>query len=203
MHVCVRDVDVTKSDSGDEATPFDRWFARSKIVDRDGLPKIVFHGTYSDIVAFRPAKRRAALGFHFGSISQAEFFAGYHTRRSKLPFGCIMPVYLRIERPIRMPDIFTRGRSGSEVVAEWLFDNGIAEKGECAKIYRTSSLCKAYDRIINAFEAAGFDGVVYENEHEGGTATSNEDSYIAFRPEQVKSVFNRGTFEPANPDILL
>lgn len=44
--------------------------------------------------------------------------------------------------------------------------------------------------------ALGFDGIVYENEVEGG------ESWVAFRPEQIKSATgNRGTFDPNDPDI--
>lgn len=43
----------------------------------------------------------------------------------------------------------------------------------------------------------GFDGIVYDNacEDEGST------SWIAFRPEQIKSVNNWGTFGPQSPDV--
>jgi diguanylate cyclase (GGDEF)-like protein len=43
--------------------------------------------------------------------------------------------------------------------------------------------------------AQGHDGVIYKNEVEGGT------SYIAFSPEQIKSVFNNGTFGKDEPKI--
>ena len=42
----------------------------------------------------------------------------------------------------------------------------------------------------------GYDGIVYQNEIEGGT------SYIVFEPHQVKSaVGNVGAFNPNSPDI--
>ena len=45
-------------------------------------------------------------------------------------------------------------------------------------------------------EEQGYDGIVYTNRVEGGT------SYIVFQPEQVKSVFNRGTFDESDPNIM-
>ena len=56
--------------------------------------------------------------------------------------------------------------------------------------------------MIAAIKAAGFDGLVYQNVWEGGTDTANEDSYVAFHPHQIKSVFNRGTFDPASACML-
>lgn len=45
----------------------------------------------------------------------------------------------------------------------------------------------------------GYDGVVYTNEIED----KGSESYIVFKPEQVKSaVGNRGTFDPGDPNIL-
>lgn len=201
MHTYAHDVSFGKLRSLDEGTPFNRWFGGSTVRDSDGLPKIVFHGTRFDIAAFRQTKRNAVLGFHFGSIAQAEMFAGYHAQRRGASCGCIMPVYLRIGRPLIMPDIFGRGRNGSEGVADWLFDNRIIDKAKHARICNARSASAANDCIVKEIEANGFDGIIYENEHEGGTATSNEDSYIVFRPQQIKSAFNRGTFDPESPNI--
>lgn len=201
MHAYAHNVRVAKLGGLDEGTPFYRWFGRSIMRNREGLPKIVFHGTRFDIAVFGPMRRSGTLGFHFGSTAQAEMFAGYHAHRRRPSCGCIMPVYLRIERPLRMPDIFGRGRCGSEGIADWLFDNRIIDKAKYGRIYNARSASAANDCIVEGIEGSGFDGIIYENEHEGGTATSNEDSYIVFRPQQIKSVFNRGTFDPESPNI--
>lgn len=59
----------------------------------------------------------------------------------------------------------------------------------------------AWDRVQELIEAAGYDGVIYENTgHDEGEDGS--DSYIVFEPEQIKSAFgNNGNFDVANPDI--
>ena len=59
----------------------------------------------------------------------------------------------------------------------------------------------AWDRVQDLIEAAGYDGVIYENTgHNEGEDGS--DSYIVFRPEQIKSaVSNNGNFDAASPDI--
>lgn len=181
---------------------FMRWFGQSKIVDKDGTPKIVYHGTRANFDIFRPKPRNPVLGFHFGSISQAEFFAGYDGERPSFRGGKILPCYLRIENPLRMPDVFDRGLGGADEVAFWLLRNGIMEKAAHTRLYNARSAREAYDRIVMALDVAGYDGITYENVHEGGTANTNEDSYIVFRPEHIKSVFNRGAFDPEQPNIL-
>lgn len=37
---------------------------------------------------------------------------------------------------------------------------------------------------------------------EGKDFRDADDSYIAFHPEQIKSKFNPGTFDPTNPNIM-
>ncbi len=44
----------------------------------------------------------------------------------------------------------------------------------------------------------GHDGVLLKNHYDAGGV---QDQWVAFSPEQVKSVFNQGTFDPNNPDI--
>lgn len=54
------------------------------------------------------------------------------------------------------------------------------------------------------YDVTGFDGVVSKGySGKGGTkATGDFDVYVAFFPEQIKSVNNRGTFDPNNKNIL-
>jgi len=55
-----------------------------------------------------------------------------------------------------------------------------------------------WKEAIAEAKAQGHDSIVYRNDFEG----SGEDSYIVFSPGQIKSVYNKGTFDPSNPDVL-
>lgn len=56
--------------------PFDAWFAGSKVVDAEGRPLVVYHGTTSAITEFDD--REVVAGFHFGTPAQAGMrVAGY------------------------------------------------------------------------------------------------------------------------------
>ena len=59
---------------------------------------------------------------------------------------------------------------------------------------------KAKEALTKALESNGYDGVILERDD--GSFGRSTDSYIALRPEQVKSATNNiGTFDSSNPDI--
>ena len=182
----------------EKTTEFARWFGRSKIVNVAGLPIIVFHGTQAGCDRIHQRKRKPDLGFHFGSLSQAEWFAGYDGIRRTSTGSTLIPAYLRIERPLCMPDVFERGIDGAENVADWLHKHGILGPAEARGVFRSRTAPEAYRRLICAIEQAGYDGIIYENIYEGGTATTNENSCVVFRVEQIWSLLSRGAFHWSN-----
>ncbi|MBL9001561.1 MAG: hypothetical protein JNK25_10545 [Phycisphaerae bacterium] len=193
-----------------ESEAFKRWFGDSKVVDKDGKPLVVYHGTQNVFTAFNTVAD-GDLGSHFGTRDQAAEFAGGSA------YGRMMPVYLSIQNPVRLID--TGEWSDAEVLPQLerlgLIDS-VEEAGE-----------RSAREIL---QQAGYDGVVYMNRREGfgkpliqrigQDAHDRElrrplsdtafrrlvpeatDSYIAFDPAQIKSATgNRGTFDPENPDI--
>ena len=155
-----------------EFPEFRDWFGESKIVERDGTPKIAYHGTVRDFTAFEHKKaRRRAFGFHFGSLTQAEWFAQCYGPEPPTTGSNMRPVYLRITKPLRMPDVFVRGgRESADKVVEWLIINGVVAKPEGARAVGARSIRELHERVVQLIEAAGYDGIVYENEHEIGRA---------------------------------
>lgn len=177
-------------------------FGNSQIVDEHGLPRIVYHGTRSDFEVFVQRRRDPEPGFRFGSLVQAEFFAGYGFGANRLPFGCIRPVYLRIERPLRVYDLFERGRGSAANLARWLCRDGLLCRAARDRVCAARTGREANARLVEALETMGFDGLIHPNEWEGGTAEENEETYAVFRPRQIKSVFNRGAFDPHSDSIV-
>lgn len=55
---------------GPETPAFRTWFGASKVVDADGRPLVVHHGTSRRFTEFRPSPK-AHLGFHFGTEAAA------------------------------------------------------------------------------------------------------------------------------------
>lgn len=155
---------------------------------------VMYHATSADFDVFDTSK--SDLGAHFGTQEQANQIA-----EGRLSYGnkppAIMPVYLNITNPLRLKD---DGSFHSEYIADQLVRKGILSKQDAKRIkdegWRKNVENNAF--IREKIEAAGYDGVVYKN-----TQETAGDSYIAFRPNQVKSATgNSGAFNPDSPSIL-
>jgi hypothetical protein len=155
---------------------FKRWFGDSKVVGPDGKPLVVYHGTVSDFETF-------TRDSHFGTYRAANQRA--KTWGTDKPTK-IMPVYLRIENPLRVLD--------NEASDEAALLNSI-KRGE----YPQLDLSIANNEgAYFAAKKAGYDGLVYKNRVED----KGKLSYVAFDPNQIKSIFNKGTYNPESDYIL-
>jgi hypothetical protein len=95
--------------SNKEETNLKRWFSNSKILDSDGKPLIVYHGTTKDFNIFDNKSNRnetAGLGYWFTNDSEvagefsvdSEYFWGQEIKREESG-GNIKPVFLRMVNP--------------------------------------------------------------------------------------------------------
>lgn len=80
---------------------FKRWFGKSKVVDENGAPRVVYHGANAKFDAFDPSKigslngRSEGAGFYFTTDKTVAKM--YEDRASD---GALYEVYLRIEKPM-------------------------------------------------------------------------------------------------------
>lgn len=188
---------------------FKRWFGKSKVVDKDRKPLIVYHGTErGGFDRFDPttvgANSDAPAGFYFtedrrgaatysGSRPEADAQVIPETDLEGEPFDPrmhgepgIYPVYLKIEDPLRV-NFRGHGWDGSGPNG-WNPDLNIHD---------------VIQRAINA----GHDGVIVSNVMDEGRHGQGygwgEKTYVVFKPEQIKSATaNRGTYDPSDPRIL-
>lgn len=180
--------DGVKADvSGNEAAPFTGKDKRllsilqtdcSKVVDENGEPMVVYHGTQEEFNAFdKDAVRErgdGVKGFFFAPAARRESVAGYYAQHG----GSIMPVFLNLKRPLV--------RSTSENLEA----KGIAD---------------GYDGIIST-AASDSENRYYDYEQKRvATERLNKGDIVeivAFEPSQIKSATdNVGTFDGSNPDI--
>lgn len=183
----------------------------SKVVNEDGSPKVMFHGTSNG--GFNTFN---TYGSNFGLFGIGSYFtddssvAEEYTHKGKGTNPQVYSVYLDIKNPIDMDAVANADawkNAAQEVFDEGYFENCKtnedyfkALKEYCAdeEMYRAD----AYEFIENAIEEMGYDGIT----HIGG-GRFNKDSgnrhrvYIAFDPTQIKSVENLGTFDKDNKDI--
>ena len=143
-----------------ETPEFKAWFGDSKVVDADGAPLVVYHGTLQDFDTF---KTGSGLGAHFGTSAAAN--KRLHDLRKNPEPQSVVPVYLSIKNPVRLPDL-TQWEPFN--VVDELEDRG-ALGADAVKALRDGP--RDYklggQAIVKALRKAGYDGIVYRNVHEG------------------------------------
>lgn len=87
-----------------EKPEFKRWFGNSKVVDAQGNPQVVYHGTQADFSEFDPKKMysgegasQSGSGFYFTTKPES---ASNYAQRKGGEGGRVMPVYLSIKHPL-------------------------------------------------------------------------------------------------------
>ena len=161
-----------------ETPEFKRWFGASKIVDADGKPLRVYHGTADSFETFehdRPNRKDAGWlgrGFYFWN---APDLAGDYATMKAGERPNIMPVYLKIKNP---------------------YQATIADKERLMLASRRNPAATA--QATEELRAKGYDGIILPYSHGDGGLSE----IVAFDPEQIKSAIgNRGTFDPNDSRI--
>lgn len=205
---------------------FKKWFGKSKVVDADGKPLRVFHGTTQHFNAFDPihipkGNNENGVGFYF--TNRPDWSAMYAGGEG----GNTIAVYLKIQKPIyyeRQPKM-TRAQAlkfmfcaGNKLTKQFLLDNyadGVNNlaraKMEYADNYDGLDLVDASMDLYNDLfvgqpkehmfaeffkDITGYDGIIIDR-HNGGAK-----NYVVFTPTQIKSATgNKGTFKPRTAAI--
>lgn len=184
---------------------FKRWFGGSKVVDAEGKPLVVYHGTgvnvggrgefiSGDFSAFdadlsgKSSKTGAPSGTFFFT-DNPEVASSYTVQwrgdfSDKLKENAnVMPVYIALKNPLK---VSARGENWREILY----------KGEYRDVNEIAKLAK---------ESGKYDGVIVTRVKDHGvgkTSGAPSTTYIAFDPKQIKSAIgNTGAFDPNNPDI--
>jgi hypothetical protein len=143
-----------------ETPQFQEYFKGSAVVDEQGQPQPVYHGTATSFRSFDPATQGSVTetsdsreGFFFSSSpGRASAAAEDATFGGTEGAAQVMPVFLAIKNPL--------------VVTE-----AQGDPAETAKIIRQA-------------KEAGHDGVIFHRGERGGQ------DFVAFKPSQIKSIWN-------------
>lgn len=173
--------------AGDQtSTPeFKKWFGESKVVDENGKPLVVYHGTRSDFNEFDPMAGDTPGSWFTESADAAQ------------KFGRVEQVFLRITNPGKVTDLAQARR---EVAA-----TGIDAMSSSREFNRA---------VIGALEARGFDGISQTNFRGAGgpnvfvafrpeqikSAIGNRGT---FDPNNANIMFSRKTDETTEPTAKL
>ncbi len=154
------------------------WFDSSRVVDDEGNPLVVYHGTQQQFSVFQRGRWPGTIndiGFWLASEQTvAEVFAS--------PRGRVLPVYLKIANP-RYID------ASDELVALWCEHAGGDRRLRAGDT----------DRFRQWLTSQGHDGIAISAADVDGFASGIY--LVALEPIQIKSALNRGAFDPTNPDI--
>ena len=192
------------------ATPeFKNWFGDSKVVDDNGKPLVVYHGTTGDFSTFDRIDGGNAYGpgYYFTTdpaeaSGYADGTGGGRIRPAGKAAPNVMPVYLSAKNVLTLDRTLTKAEIGKLEAASNSLNPGSWKKGE---------LAKAFDR---GYPPTARNVMQYIAEQVGGSNTELAQAasydglkggygYVVFRPEQIKSAIgNRGAFDPNDPSIL-
>lgn len=173
------------AEKGTDSRYFRKWFGDSKVVDENGEPLGVYHGTQASFDAFSEEFQGSTVssedqGFFFTNHrGEANSYAQYDWDKED-PAPNVMPVYLSIRNP-RVIEI-----DYDDMTPGTWFDE--------------------HQDIVDEALEAGNDGLVIRSLNSQDTMSDGQQltMYVAFRPEQIKSAIgNRGTFSPDTGNILL
>lgn len=170
---------------------FKNWFGdwehdpenASKVVDENGEPRVVYHGTYGDFTVFDKAKIGSATDY--GIWGRGFYF----TNMENTPYG---NKKLALFLNFRNPFIFNDYKSAEEIGDYLNIWDGNFHEDDRFGIFRPYARGAA--QIAGSAQERGHDGLI--------AVLGKWTEYIAFEPNQIKSsTDNRGTFDPKNPDI--
>lgn len=170
------------------------WFGKSKVVDDAGRPLMVYHGTTHEFDAFDPAVGNTQM--YPGATTDTHFFtdhpdnaSGYAGRKTLdwsvnyRDGGHVLPVYLRMVKPLVVN----------------------AKKENWRDIYYRGQFYEMPELVYYARQK-GYDGLIVKNVFDWRDGASAKKvpctTFAVFSPVQIKSVFNRGTWNPSAPSIM-
>ncbi len=194
---------------------FKRWFGNSKVVDKYGNPLVVYHHGQFDEEDGAPIIEE---GMHFGTEDAARARA-----YGKIVDDFVLSIEVFEEDgcwhwemgSFASWDIDNEGfeteeeaRENAEEAALEIAKNEVLDADELGTFTKaflkienpkvTKDMGAYWSKVIEQAKQQGYDGIIYRNEFEDRGSLS----YIVFKPEQIKSVNNKGTFDPNSSNIM-
>ena len=178
-----------------ETPAFKKWFGNSKVVDENGKPLVVYHGTDQQFVTFLNGKSNKGKFF----FSPSEDFAS--------DYGEPIAVYLSIKNPFRFGydefnfDEYWNGlpqkdKEAIKFTAAETLEKEFASKSDVKDLMNDNEWgLNEEDTLHEYLQSKGYDGAIVR---ENGV-----DNYIAYKNTQIKSATdNIGSYSETNPSIL-
>lgn len=174
---------------------FREFIQDTKVADFRGEPIYVFHGGIKFKGDSFDSAQSHDFGFHVGDAEQANarvMATSPKGERVATESAELIPLVVSIKNPLKMDDM---GEWHPTTITSQLVRKGVITPEEASDIRNAHMLGlarkEAEEKLKILLESKGYDGIEYVNEYEGEV---HKPSWIAFRPNQLKSIFNQGTF---------
>ena len=204
--------------SAEALNNFWRWFGDSKVVDEQGRPLVVYHG--SETSGIEEFKGKQFFFSQFSDIA-GSYGISYDTEKGEGIEPNLYSVYLKIENPLDIRDLktfmsvldninaeHTEAYKNLEKILNNQFDwNGLnydlqsyyGSRESFENIMWTRLYLDNQKGLIDYAKANGFDGILdLEQSNLGGWSYNG---FIVFEPTQIKSVDNIGTYSEDTGNI--
>ena len=178
----ISDAQKEWQEKGTDSKYFKKWFGDSKVVDENGQPLVVYHGTLEKFNKFD----KNSIGNRFSYDERGFFFTSskniandYSTSEfDSSRKGYVMPVYISAKTPLVIDEKFLK-KEGM---------GGVFKQEDSISFWDNYQ-----DFVLDTFDEGNYDGIII---NDGDTKM-----VVAFEPTQIKSVDNQGTFDEGNPNI--
>ena len=197
----------TKFENVTQTQQFKRWFGdwqrnperASKVVKRDGTPRVMYHYTDSTFTVFDPARSGSNQGMRLGDgiyiSSSKTAFMDYGKNR--------MDVYADIKHPFEMK--LTKAQADEVLNTYAATKHNLDAYGGVYRKHAQQKLMTPTRVMDYLSEYAADNGIKTSDilKHLGYDGIHDGIEWVAFDPTQIKSATdNIGTFDRNNPDIL-
>ena len=200
-------------EGGTNTPAFKRWFGNSKVVGPDGKPLVMYHGT-SRSESGEPFSKVDVYASNYGLMGMGGYFtdnpevASEYTSKGRGETPTVYPVYLSIKNPMDMDGTANAEAWKNQFEGiENYHEGGNTNESwyRAAEAYMEDQQVPMYEgaeALQDAIRNMGYDGIT----HIGGGRIKKDGLkhrvYIAFDPNQIKSIYNQGTYSPESDYIL-
>jgi hypothetical protein len=202
-----RGADQTETDS------FRAWFGDSKVVDAEGKPLVMYHGTGNNVTAFEPSRPGPHTDMGAVFLTADPAVASHYAQVGSM-FGDrspnVMPAYVRarnpfdyenptqraavVDRVFETAETYTQGDGQKALILdgrETLYTKGVLDAG------------LAEGRNWDLIERKQVQDAIKHLGHDGFYVNEDTKNLAVYDPAQIKSATgNRGTFDPFDANIM-
>lgn len=200
-----------------DTSEFKAWFGDSKAVDASGKPLVVYHGTGADFDAFSLGKAGSNTG---AASAQGTFFFSESSETAN-DYAYLARSNQEVKAWDRVRALELRGKYDEAQALTASLENETFENPATPNVmpvylslqnplvfdfegesYSAGASETKLSELVQQALAEGRDGLILRNLDDAVMVNDVTTHYVVFAPTQIKSVFNKGTFDSNDARVL-